>query len=183
MTERTFKEKKTIALNGLMRAGCVALGCIAGKFLNNLIARKTVGTNGEEDLLGLSPRVSKWVVPVATAGVGVAGTLIVKNQKAKDVALGVMSAGCVSLVQSALKKDLSTLSGSDDNADQPVTLPGVGAAALPGVGDVRYDPLPSENDYVNNFNIQPSPTEGNAPGEVGEIAGMVAGLQENGMIC
>ena len=182
MAKRTFEQTKAIAFHGLKRAGCVALGCIAGKFLNNLIARRSVGTNGEEeDLLGLSPKVSKWVVPVATAGAGVAGTLIVKNPLVKDVALGVMSAGCVSLFQSALKKDLSTLLGNDDAADQPVALPGVGAAALPGVGDVNYEPLPSENDYVNNFNMQPKPSEGN--GEVGEITGMVSGLQENGMIC
>ena len=169
MSKRTFDEKKAIAFNGLKRAAFVAVGCVAGKFLNNLVAKKTIGTNGEEeDLLGLSPKVSKWVVPAVVAGAGVAGTLLVKNQMAKDAALGVMSAGCISLMQSATKKDLSTLNGDVDD-DRPVALPGVGEA-LPGVGDMTYDELPTENDYVNNFQSQPIPQEGNM-GDLGFMAG------------
>lgn len=178
MSKRTFDEKKTIAVNSLKRAGCVALGCIGGKFLNNFIAKKTIGTNGEEeDLLGLSPKYSKWVTPALVAAAGVAGTLVVKNQPAKDAALGVMAAGCVSLVQSAFKKDLSTLNGDVDD-DQPVALPGVGEA-LPGVGDPNYEPLPTENDYVNDFASQPLPQEGNM-GDMGEL-GFIAG-NNNGVI-
>lgn len=165
MSKKTFEEKKTIAFNSLKRAGCVAGGCIGGKFLNNFIAKKNVGTNGsEEDLLGLSPKVSKWLTPALVAAAGVAATLAVKNQMAKDVALGVMAAGCVSLVQSAFNKDLSTISPlNGEDEDQPVALPGVGEA-LPGVGDITYEELPTENDYVNNFQSQPDPNEGNVNG-------------------
>jgi hypothetical protein len=174
MSKKTFEEKKTIAVNSLVRAGFVALGCICGKLINNFVSKKTVGTSGEEeDLLGLSPKVSKWVVPAVVAGVGVGATLAVKNQKAKDAALGVMASGCVSLVQSAFKKDLSTLNGGDDD-DNAVPISGVGAApALPGVGDVVYGELPDENDYVNDFASQPLPTEGNM-GEMGDL-GFMAG--------
>lgn len=175
MSKRTFEEQKTIAINSLKRAGCVAAGCIGGKFLNNFIANKTVGTSGdEEDLLGLSPKFSKWVTPALVAAAGVATTLAVKNQMAKDVALGVMSAGCVSLVQSAFKKDLSTLSplNGNDVEDQPIALPGVGST-LPGIGDITYEELPSENDYVNNFQSQPDTSEGNVSGlaDLGFVGG------------
>ena len=182
MAKRTFEEKKAIAFNGLKRAGCVALGCIAGKFLNNFVSRKTVGTSGEEeDLLGLSPKVSKWVVPAVVAAAGVGGTLMVKNQAAKDVALGVMSAGCVGMVQSALKKDLSTLNGDVDADDQPIALPGVGGTpTLPGVGDITYEALPTENDYVNNFQSQPTPNEGNM-GDLAEL-GFVGAAEPSGIL-
>ena len=175
MSKKTFEEKKTIAFNSLKRAGLVALGCIGGKFLNNFVSKKTVGTSGdEEDFLGLSPKVSKWVVPAIVAGSGVALTLAVKNTMAKDAALGVMAAGCVSLVQSAFKKDLSTLNGSDDEDDIAVPISGFGGApALPGVGDVNYGELPSENDYVNDFTSQPVPSEGNM-GDMGDL-GFMAG--------
>ncbi|MBR2195881.1 MAG: hypothetical protein IJ911_09735 [Salinivirgaceae bacterium] len=175
MSKQTFEQKKTFALNSLKRAGLVAVGCIGGKFLNNFIARKTVGTSGEEeDLLGLSPKVSKWVTPSLVAGVGVATALTIKNAAVKDAALGLMAAGMVSLVQSATKKDLSTLNGDTDEDDAPVPIAGIdGYRSLPGVGDVSYGELPSENDYVNDFASQPLPNEGNM-GEMGDL-GFMAG--------
>ena len=182
MSKKTFEEKKTIAVNSLVRAGFVALGCICGKLINNFVSKKTVGTSGEEeDLLGLSPKVSKWVVPAVVAGVGVGTTLVVKNQKAKDAALGVMASGCVSLVQSAFKKDLSTLNGGDDDDDNAVPISGIGAPSLPGVGDPDYVELPSENDYVNDFDSQPVPTEGNM-GDMGDLGFMGEPAFNNGKI-
>ncbi len=145
MAKKKFKKSQTENYVGLAkRAGCILAGIAVGSYVKDLIGQR--GASGT-DLLGLSGDASKYTTPGIVTAVGVAGTMLLKNQLMKDVSLGVVAAGGAGLVNAFMGKQVVSLGATDEYQTLPM---------LPGIGDVdpniRYDELPSENAQVQTYN-------------------------------
>lgn len=171
--KKNVKEIKDKAMNSFKRAAFVGAGAIAGKIINDFIQKKSIDTvSGQEvDLLGLSGKWSKFTTPAIILAAGAVGNMAVKGQGAKDVTLGVLASGAVSMVQAISGKNFSNLQG----VDEPVEFEGInGYAPIPGIGTTMYDELPSANEAAQQYIPEINPS--NEMSE--EMAGTVGELDD-----
>lgn len=159
--KKDLKEVKDKTINNVKRALSVGAGAIAGKLISDFVQKRSINqvSGEEEDLLGLPTKVSKFSTPGIVLAVGAGAALLSKNQIMKDASLGVMASGAVGLTQAAFNKDFSSLQG----ADEPVEMI---YGAIPGVGDVNYEQLPTANEAAQRY-IPEIP----ATNELAEMAG------------
>ena len=123
---------------------CIVAGLAAGSVVQKFVSKKD-SVSGT-DLLGLDGTASKVVAPLATIGVGLATSLLVKEPHLKMVGIGISAAGGVSLANNFLGENKIAL-GGDDN----IPLPGVG-----NLGEItNFDQLPTNYDLEKTFHETP----------------------------
>lgn len=124
---------------------CLLAGLGVGSFVQKFVSKKD-SVSGT-DLLGLDGTASKIVAPLATVGVGLATSMLVKEPHLKMVGLGIGAAGGVSLANNFLGENKITLGGDDDM----IPLPGVG-----NIGEItNFDQLPTNYDLEKTFHETP----------------------------
>ncbi|MBE6341459.1 MAG: hypothetical protein E7069_12115 [Bacteroidales bacterium] len=124
------------------RALCIIGGMAVGTAIKNTIGKK--GVNGT-DLLGLDGSTSAYTTPAIVAVAGLAGMTMAKNQMLKDAALGMIATGGAGIINAATGKTLVSLG---DTEDQPIV------PLLPGIGDIEYDTLPTDNELQTTYSPQ-----------------------------
>ena len=130
---------KDYGVKGLCLVGGLAVGSLVQKFVS-----KKDSVSGT-DLLGLDGTASKIVAPLATVGVGLATSLLVKEPHLKMVGLGIGAAGGLSLANNFLGENKISLGGDDEQVP------------LPGVGNItNFDQLPSNYDLEKTFHETPN---------------------------
>jgi hypothetical protein len=128
---------KRVDLGGTFaKVGGVLLGCAVGTFVANTIGKKDAVSG--VDLLGLDGETSGYVTPFVTLAGGLAVSHLASSETLKNIGLGIMAVGGAKLVNNVAGKSLVSLSGTDEEKDVPVLLPGIGGVS-------EYDQLPSQN--------------------------------------